>query len=483
MFDDLQACPGTPGAPARGATPAHGLHRDGSLARDLGGYQAVLAIEDPATVRLTFTGADGRPLRTVPAALRAPFATEIRELKALVKEVGATLAAECARLEELLADGSARPFAPWSRAFLDHPVTGVVARSLIWEFEDRDGVRHTATPGDGVLVTVDGRALPVPPHGAPVRLWHPAAARPGAVRAWRGFVVDNRMRQAFRQAFREVYVPTAAERGAAAPSRRFAGRTADRERLLALFEERGWHSPPPSTPTHAHGTPGGGLLQGEMRRVFAGGVWRACFEYAARGGDRQVTAGAVRFQRRDGRWWRDVPPADVPPLVFSEAMRDVDLVTDAASEEAHSEPSGGPERPGPGGLSGGAERPGLGGLSGGEERPGPGALSASAEVRRDALALVLPRTRIADRCVVEDRFLRVRGDHRVYWIHLGTGAVLMESGGVLAHTVPARRFGRAGLFLPFEDERLTLILSTAFLLAADRRITDAAVLRQIRGRP
>ncbi|WP_455578040.1 DUF7737 domain-containing protein [Actinomadura luteofluorescens] len=45
---------------------------------------------------------------------------------------------------------------------------------------------------------------------------------------------------------------------------------------------------------------------------------------------------------------------------------------------------------------------------------------------------------------------------------------------------PPRRTGQKGLFLPFEDEGLARVLGTAFLLAADHRITDEAVLRQIK---
>jgi hypothetical protein len=36
------------------------------------------------------------------------------------------------------------------------------------------------------------------------------------------------------------------------------------------------------------------------------------------------------------------------------------------------------------------------------------------------------------------------------------------------------------VFLPFEDDRLSLILSKAFLLAADGEITDESILAQIK---
>jgi hypothetical protein len=48
--------------------------------------------------------------------------------------------------------------------------------------------------------------------------------------------------------------------------------------------------------------------------------------------------------------------------------------------------------------------------------------------------------------------------------------------------VPSRREPREPVFLPFEDDRLALILSKAFLLADDVRITDPSIVAQLRGR-
>ncbi|MGH3242559.1 MAG: DUF4132 domain-containing protein, partial [Spirillospora sp.] len=383
----------TPAQLEERGVPAHGLGRDGSLARDIGAYQAVLVIEDPLTVRLTFTGADGRALRTVPGALKVPFAAPIKELKTLRKQVGATLAAERIRVEALMAVERTWPYGDWCRHYRDHPVTGTVTCGLIWEFEAPDGIWHAATPADDVLVTVDGRALPVPAAGARVRLWHPARAFPGAVRAWRGFVTGNRMAQPFRQAFRETYVPG--------------------------------------------GGPLCGPFDGQVRRVFAEGAWRVSHHNDT----------GLRFERRAARQWKGTPEEDVPPLVLSEGMREADLFVRAASIA--------------------------------EEDPF-GELSASAAIRADALRHVLPHTRIADRCLVEGRFLVVRGALRTYKIHLGSAGVLMAPGNAPLRVEPSRRRGQKGLFLPFEDDRLTRIVGTAFLLAADHKITDEAVLRHIR---
>jgi hypothetical protein len=101
-------------------------------------------------------------------------------------------------------------------------------------------------------------------------------------------------------------------------------------------------------------------------------------------------------------------------------------------------------------------------------------------MRRDALERIVPRTKIADRCAIEGRYLVVRGDLRTYKIHLGSANILMEPDDSYLCIVPAARKGDGNVFLPFEDARLALILSKAFLLAADAKITDETILLQIK---
>jgi hypothetical protein len=55
----------------------------------------------------------------------------------------------------------------------------------------------------------------------------------------------------------------------------------------------------------------------------------------------------------------------------------------------------------------------------------------------------------------------------------------MEPNASYLCIVQARRSGDGKVFLPFEDDRLSLILSKAFLLAADTEITDRSILGQI----
>ncbi|MDQ1068255.1 DUF4132 domain-containing protein [Streptomyces canus] len=448
------------------SVPDHGLAPDGSLEREVGGHRVRVAIEGAATVRLTFTRPDGGTARTVPAAVKDGFPEELRELKALAKEVRGTLSAERARVEALMSAGREWPYDEWCRYYRDHPVTGVLVRGLIWEFRDvgdADGEWRAEVPGP--MAEPPGepeRSVPRDGGRTRVRLWHPIRASVDEVRAWRERLVAERLRQPFKQAFREIYLLTPAEEETGVYSNRFAAHIVHYPQLYALFKERGWQA-------NFLGRHEGGY-DGRARAEFGDGEWRACFHHEPAADDdgggyapEHAATDQVRFERRDGRRWREVPLAEAPPLVFSEAMRDVDLFVGVTSIAADPDWT---------------DR--------GEDRHAAywrtttfGALTASAEVRREALERILPRLRIAGRCSLDGRFLVVRGDLTTYRIHLGSANILMQPDDAYLCVVPSRGKGTGKVFLPFEDDRLSLILSKAFLLAADTKITDETILRQI----
>ena len=157
----------------------------------------------------------------------------------------------------------------------------------------------------------------------------------------------------------------------------------------------------------------------------------------------------------------------IPPLVFSEIMRDVDLFVGVAS--IGNDPTwqdGGP---------GGHYRQYWHDYSFGE-------LSGTATTRKQVLEGLVPRLKIAKRCSFTDRYLVVKGDKRTYKIHMGSGNILMEPNDQYLCIVPDSR-ARAtheDLYLPFEgDATLSIIISKAFLLAEDTKIKDPTITRQI----
>jgi hypothetical protein len=161
-----------------------------------------------------------------------------------------------------------------------------------------------------------------------------------------------------------------------------------------------------------------------------------------------------------------MPLTEVPPLVLSEVLRDVDLfvgVTSVGNDPAWSD--GGPD---------GRYRDYWQSYSFGE-------LSQSARERGELLARLLPRLAVGERCTVDGRFLEVRGELRTYRIHLGSGNILMSPNDTYLCIVPGTDGSADGQpQLPFEgDHMLAVILSKALLLARDGAITDPTITSQI----
>ena len=159
---------------------------------------------------------------------------------------------------------------------------------------------------------------------------------------------------------------------------------------------------------------------------------------------------------------------EIPPLVFSEVMRDVDMVVGVAS--VGNDPTwadGGPE----------------GRFATYWNEVSFGNLNGSAKTRKEVLERVVPRLKIGKLCSFEDRFLVVKGKLRSYKIHLGSGNILMTPNDQYLCIVPKQGAVEDGkVLLPFEGDRtLSVILSKAFLLAEDEKIKDETITRQIKG--
>jgi hypothetical protein len=445
----------SPGEAPAATVDDHGLDPDGRRHEPLGPYEATVEIVG-TKAGLRFAR-DGSPLKGVPARVRQEHRDELRQLRDQVKRIGTTLTAERRRVEGLLSEERTWAYPDWVLRYLDHPVTGAYGRRLLWE-TSHDGQRWSVglprrDASGWALVDRSGVAL----GGERVRLWHPVRAVVDEVLAWRAHLLAEGLPQPFKQAFREVYLLTPAEEGTASYSNRFAAHILRYQQVNALMRARGWEAD--------YLGPWDGGHDGEATRVF-GDVWRASFHYElVDAGDeaRYCATDQVRFARRDGVNWQPASVTDVPVLVFTEAMRDVDLfvgVTSIATD--------------PQWADRGADR-----FREYWHTSLDAALAPSAQVRRDALARLLPRLRIADRVRLSERHLHVRGNLREYRIHLGSSNIMVEPDNSYLCVVPARGQGHQ-LHLPFEDDPvLSTILSKAIMLADDDTITDPSVLRQL----
>jgi len=297
------------------------------------------------------------------------------------------------------------------------------------------------------------------------RLWHPIHGDAQTVLHWRCWLEDHGIRQPFRQAHREIYVLTDAERTTRTYSNRFAAHILRQHQFAALCEEREWKFrlmgqwDSHNTPTLELPWCGLRVKYGVDFPVDESGV-SGHFIYLL------IRTDKVAFLDES-----NVPRelTSIPPVVFSEVMRDVDLFTGVAS--IGFDPNWGMREPI-------AFREYWEGFSFGE-------LTEMARTRRSVLERLLPRLAIRDRCTLDDRFLRVRGQLTEYRIHLNSGNVLMEPDNRYLCIVEgaATKSMPRNLALPFDGDRvLSVILSKAFLLAEDAKIRDESIRRQLPAR-
>jgi hypothetical protein len=469
--------------------PTYGLAEVGLRCETLGDLTAELAVTG-SSVELRFLRADGRRLASAPRAVREQFPDELKELTQAVADIKAMLPAQRDRIEQLYLQQKTWPLDIWRERYLDHPLIGTLARRLIWRFEQAGrvsiGIWHA-----GQLVRHDGRPLPELDATTRVALWHPLDSATEDVLAWRDWLAAHELQQPFKQAHREIYLLTDAERATRVYSNRFAAHIIRQHQFNALCAARGWKNqlrlmvddeyPPAQRTLPAWGlraeywVEGAGDAYGTDTNETGTYLYLATDQvrfYPIDVPQHYAHASGGGYHRpwgHDGLAPEPLPLEQVPPLVLSEIMRDVDLFVGVGS--VGNDPTwadGGP----------------AGRYRDYWTRYAFGDLSETAKMRRDVLGRLIPRLKIAARCQLTDRFLTVRGDIRTYKIHLGSGNILMQPNDQYLCIVPARGATTTASdgtrFVPFEgDGTLAIILSKALLLANDAAITDPTIVRQI----
>ena len=450
----------TPEISAERYVPTLGLNVQGKLRSEFPGIGAIeLAIEGTKGVMRIFN-ATGKQVASAPAVMKREHGEDVKEFRETAKGCCKMLLNQRDRLENLLLEPRWWKFSSFEELYLTHPIVGSLARRLIWTLDGLPVVFREHKPVD-----VKGKAVKVSASSR-VEPWHPIGQPANLVMAWRERLATLGITQPFKQAHREIYVVTDAERRTGSYSNRFASHILRQQQFRALAPGRKWRAP------YLGGFDGGD--DGVAERNLPDG-WRVEFwvnmvneQFNPDGGSfLYIGTDQVRFYR--GAADREPLPLDqVPARVFSEAMRDVDLFVGVCSvgNDPAWRDSG----------DGARHRNYWDSYAFGE-------LGATALTRRDVLERLLPRLRIARVCTLKDRYLVVRGQLRTYRIHLGSGNIMMEPGNKYLCIVADRRASTSpeNVFLPFEgDATLSLILSKAFLLAEDSKITDPTILSQLR---
>jgi hypothetical protein len=371
------------------------------------------------------------------------------------------LPAQRIRIERLLMQRRQWPVQIWRDRYLDQPLISNLSRRLIWEFVT--GLESVAGAWlEGAILGQDDQPIAIAPQ-TQVRLWHPIDVPADQVLGWRNWLERHEITQPFKQAHREIYVLTDAERNTRTYSNRFAGHILRQHQFAALCQARGWDYRLQGS-FDSHNTPTLRLPEHGLRVEF----WvEPADENQASGAGifLFIATDQVRFYRDQGA--EPMPLEQVPPLLFTEIMRDVDLFVGVAS--VGNDPD----------WQDRGQRPEFNQYW---QKQSFGELGESAKTRKAVLERLVPRLKHADRYSFSERYLIVRGDIRTYKIHLGSGNILMEPNDQYLCIVPQRRTSDMydGLFLPFEgDVTLSIIISKAMLLIEDRKIKDPTIRRQI----
>jgi hypothetical protein len=119
-----------------------------------------------------------------------------------------TTLARC--LEASLATGMVLGYADWRSRLAEHPQAKMLAGALVWRMGDGVSVMPSIEHGHLVLRDAAGATV-TPSDDCRVTLWHPCEATGTEREAWRDRLASLRIKQPFKQVFREHYAVPAEE--------------------------------------------------------------------------------------------------------------------------------------------------------------------------------------------------------------------------------------------------------------------------------
>ncbi|NUU78074.1 DUF4132 domain-containing protein [Paenibacillus xylanilyticus] len=390
---------------------------------------AQLVIDEEGQSELVLVS-KGKSLKSVPARFKKDgYITELKEIKGdLVlqyrrarQELERSMTAETAFTVQEIA------------SLMQNPVIRPLIRTLVFQSGERLGYFDRKTSGGCLIVPGQQHATHSLTDQDNLVIAHPLQLLHSGT--WSEFQRDlftRQERQPFKQVFRELYLPNEDELANGTVSRRYAGYQIQPKKAVALLKGRQW------TVSYEEGLQKVSYEHNLIANLYAMADWFSPADTEA------PTLETVQFY--DRKTYKPVALKDVPPLFFSEVMRDVDLVVSVAH---------------------------VGGVD-------PEASLTTIEMRHVIVNESLRLLKI-DNVRLDGNYARIEGALGEYAVHLGSGNVFKQATGAL-YIVPVHSQHRGRIFLPFldEDPRTAEILSKIMLLAEDTKIKDPQILAQLR---
>lgn len=394
--------------------------------KELDGVKVWLEIDEEGTGNIAVEK-EGKRLKTIPKNVAKN--EMVLTLKEIVKELKEQKrrAKEC--LEKAMVESTEFGVEELTK-ISSNPVLRPLLVALVWNDGNRNGFL-TDDAGRLCLRELCGTEHIIAAE-AKLRIAHPYdMMQTGEWSGYMKLLYQQQKVQPFKQIFREYYPITEDERQEKTVSRRYAGYQVQPQKTVALLKGRGW------TVDYEEGLQKVFYKENLIVRMYALADWFSPADIEA------PTLEVIRFYNRDT--YECVPLEQIPPILFSETMRDIDLVVSVAH---------------------------VGGVD-------PEASHSTVEMRV-AIATELVKLMKLTNVTWVGSHAKIAGSLSNYSVHMGSGVVHAEGKGMLA-ILPVHSQARGRIFLPFADDdpKTAEIMSKIILLAEDKKIKDPSILSQL----
>ena len=244
-------------------------------------------------------------------------------------------------------------------------------------------------------------------------------------------IFDRELKQPFKQVFRELYVKTVDEK-ARDKSLRYAGHQVQPSKTVALLKTRRWIIDGQEGLEKVY------YKENIIAKIFALADWFSPADIEA------PTLEEVQFF--DRKTFKPILIDEVPDLIFTEVMRDIDLVVSVAH---------------------------IGDVD-------PEASHSTIEMRKAIIEFNCKLFKLKNVTFSENHAL-IKGERAEYSIHLGSGLIHQKAGSAI-NVLPVHSQHRGRVFLPFidDDPKTAEIMAKVLLFAQDDKIKDVFILEQIK---
>jgi hypothetical protein len=380
-----------------------------------GGYTVELLVDEHGKSSL-LASKDGKKLKSIPAKFKKN--KQVLTLKGYHKKLKDQYSRSKKALEEAMVRGDEFEQSEISD-LMAHPVIAPMLEKLLFVTNNEVGFWHSGQLHDknSQPIELDSEAK--------IRIAHCTdLQKTGHWSDFQQILFSRKIVQPFKQIFRELYVPTPDELQLKARSERYAGYQVQPKKALALLKSRGWVVDYES-----------GLQKVFHQEGFIAKVYSMIDWYTAADVE-NPTLESVEFHYRED--YKNVPFEKIEPRIFSEVMRDLDLVVSVAH---------------------------AGGID-------PEASLSTIELRKVLLEESMRLFKI-DNVTTKGSHAFVKGKLNDYSVHLGSAIVHRQPGSYLS-IIPVHSQHRGRIFLPFTDEdpkSAELIAKVLLLAKEDLRLS------------